>query len=476
MSSRSSGSDSPGSLQSCLGLRIERGESLVQHLESDDYSAISAILLPHGYHFREGSELWDGVKLGRLLGSGMQAKVYRLARHDGAPTGKVIKVNREDLGNKMLNNDMVWVGMHREWRTGTQLRAALQQADGAVPGFMLVADCVLHRDASPSARARFGGMVMGELQGWEVYKRIDVPEFHNIHYVREMLFQVFSALDRAQRKLGFHHADLGMRNIMEHYPRTWEQVPGWARARAEVPVRPGYTCNADGSRLPLGPDIEFKIIDFGIAKFSEKLAQAAGGRESQETMAQLQEMFGTGKRLLFSNERKIKVRMACFGGLSGSRHGSRGSSPRAGRSSTAEEQDEEIRRPERYAATSPPPEALASARHMQSLQRKKKSPIETMHFWHRKGDVFHLLLGIALALDDRVWPQEDIAEVQALISLVHHVTGIRLKASFAEQGEGPERRRFGKLRGCVGRPQVAGDDSDCSYEFGRIKAHAKPYK
>ena len=29
--------------------------------------------------------------------------------------------------------------------------------------------------------------------------------------VREMLFQVFSALDRAQRKLGFHHADLGMR-------------------------------------------------------------------------------------------------------------------------------------------------------------------------------------------------------------------------------------------------------------------------
>ena len=29
--------------------------------------------------------------------------------------------------------------------------------------------------------------------------------------VREMLFQVFSALDRAQRKLGFNHADLGMR-------------------------------------------------------------------------------------------------------------------------------------------------------------------------------------------------------------------------------------------------------------------------
>lgn len=31
-------------------------------------------------------------------------------------------------------------------------------------------------------------------------------------------FQVFSALDRAQRRMGFHHADLGMRNVMEHYP------------------------------------------------------------------------------------------------------------------------------------------------------------------------------------------------------------------------------------------------------------------
>ena len=37
--------------------------------------------------------------------------------------------------------------------------------------------------------------------------------------VREMLFQVFSALDVAQRKLGFFHADLGMRNVMEHFPK-----------------------------------------------------------------------------------------------------------------------------------------------------------------------------------------------------------------------------------------------------------------
>jgi hypothetical protein len=41
---------------------------------------------------------------------------------------------------------------------------------------------------------------------------------HHLHSL-PLPVQVFSALDRAQRKLGFHHADLGMRNIMEHYPR-----------------------------------------------------------------------------------------------------------------------------------------------------------------------------------------------------------------------------------------------------------------
>lgn len=50
-------------------------------------------------------------------------------------------------------------------------------------------------------------------------------------------------------------------------------------------------------------------------------------------------------------------------------------------------------------------------------------------------DVYHLLLGLAVALDDRVWPREDRDDVQLFISLVHHVTGVRLRASFASEGE-----------------------------------------
>lgn len=145
-----------------------------------------------------------------------QAKVFRLARDDGSPTGKVIKINHSggwaggwvrlsghaggvDVGgqrgslrerkeggqgrqrsrparpagwhatvvyghgppptppsltlshgpcrppadpiSKSLNNNVVWVGMDREWEIGTQLRAALQEPGGNVPGFMKVGGC-----------------------------------------------------------------------------------------------------------------------------------------------------------------------------------------------------------------------------------------------------------------------------------------------------------------------------------------------
>jgi len=155
------------------------------------------------------------VYLGKRLGAGMQARVFELVNEGGAPTGKVIKIAHQDIGHKALN--AVWIGMEREWELGMQLRAALQEPCGALPGFMRVCDAVVTTEGR-SGKAHFAGMVLEKLNGWEVYKRIDTPEFHNIHYVREMLRQVLTSLDRAERETGFFHADLGQRNVMEHYP------------------------------------------------------------------------------------------------------------------------------------------------------------------------------------------------------------------------------------------------------------------
>lgn len=70
---------------------------------------------------------------------------------------------------------------------------------------------------------------------------------------------------------------------------------------------------------------------------------------------------------------------------------------------------------------------------MRSTTSVARGPIEKMYrkFWERKGDVFHVLLGLAVLLDDRVWPKEDEKDVQLFISLVHHVTGVKMKAYFA---------------------------------------------
>ncbi|KAI7840831.1 hypothetical protein COHA_005477 [Chlorella ohadii] len=458
---------------------VLKKKTLAEHLEADDETAVYAILLPSGFPLKEGTQLWKGVRLGRLLGAGAQAKVFRVARDDGSPTGKVIKINHADMASKMLNNNVVWVGMDREWEIGTQLRAALQQPDGSVPGFMKVCDCLV--SSAGGKDARFCGMLMGELHGWEVYKRVQAPEFHNIHYVREMLFQVFSALDRAQRKLGFNHADLGMRNVMEHYPRLWEDLSPEEAAKARAAagaLRPGFNVNADGSRAPLGPQIEFKIIDFGLAKFSAKTAAASAGREAQDIVEQLHERLARHERIIFgSDDSPTSIEIAaidvtqqpgCIPRVRGwlrtklglpmkstlqiKRQPIQGQMPEASLASGTQDYvqaQDNWDLPTRLASVAGPTfrQACAAVAHSrrnldsrrqaaaEAKKKRKRSPIEAMyrHWWHRKGDVFHLLLTMALVLDDRTWPDADEDLVHSFCSLVHHVTGIKMKASFAEE-------------------------------------------
>lgn len=284
-----------------------------------------------------------------------QARVFELVKMDGSPSGKVIKVAHADLGHRFLNSPVIWIGGEREWEIGVQMRIALQREDGTLPGFMRVYDCVVVEDGK---KVSFAGMTMEKLQGWEVHKRLLQPDFHNIHYVREMLFQVFSALDTAQRKLGFHHADLGMRNIMEMYGTVYDDVEakeikrtlealeeselegrgdsvvsegdvgGHAVARADSVARAeagaqaavrehveraevarrdehgrvarirGYTCSADGGMMPLGPRVEFKIIDYGVAIFNENLAESTGGSEYKGVLQRIKDVL-VAKEIVF---------------------------------------------------------------------------------------------------------------------------------------------------------------------------------
>ena len=418
------------------------------------------------------SQMADGVFLGRELGAGVQAKVFDLVHTDGSSLGKVLKIGHSNLGHKLFLSQVAssMMDLQHEWELGMQLKAALEQQDGTLPGFTRTCDCMVVQGAENNAT--FPGLIMERINGWPISKRVNDPAFHNIHYIREMLFQVFSALDRAQRTLGFNHADLGLGNVMEHYPRLFPEVqkedrqanaealasaanppphctipgtpmlPGrrsnWSRSQvgfgcAAPPPIAGFSCDSDGGLNPLGPHVEFKIIDYGVGEFNEVLAQAAGGHEPEETLRNIQEVFAEKGISIGSESKKrmidvVQTTPSCklhkwklcpFKNSSGNR----------------------FRAVADVTSTMPRLSAIKTA-------APNRGPVERMyrHFWERKGDVFHLLLALALALDDRVWPKEDARDVQLFISLVHHVTGVKIKASFASKDDPKRIRVMGQLR------------------------------
>ena len=531
-------------------------------LEEESVSTVTptAILIPRKYQLKEGSELYPGTFIGRLLGAGMQAKVYDLVDAEGAPTGQVVKIAHDDAKHAVIN--AVWISLEREWEIGVQLRAALQEPDGSLPGYMAVLDCLIKTTSkagkNKNRKARFGGMILERLNGWEVYKRIDTPTFHNIHYVREMLYQVFSALDKGQRQLGFSHADLGFRNIMEHYPSTWESLeraeavknkesmnvgsspelehtgssnayemaPGATLSQEHPPsvevsktsvtegrnnvctVRPrtgcqpiaprvGWSVTEDGSRLPLGPHLEFKIIDYGVAMFDDLLAQTTGGFEAEETSYRLRGLFTKNNLLFGSPSRKGVVEIDTVQGMGGfkketwriklrnrfQRVKQTPSPPSTERESPTTEFSGELS--STFSSEDQVPIRLQSLQPMDAETRRKLMDeieearrleeegegeteandtesnlrrvttlsqahgaglVEKMYrsFWSRKSDVFHLLLGLAISLDNRVWPKEDEKDVLLLISLVHHVTGIKMSAHFAYEKDIRCKALFGR--------------------------------
>ena len=76
---------------------------------------------------------------------------------------------------------------------------------------------------------------------------------------------------------------------------------------SRVRPRPGFTCNADGSRMPLGPRCEFKIIDYGSSFFSETLAQATGGFRARDNYEGLRRLFESKKVAFRSPTRQTLI-------------------------------------------------------------------------------------------------------------------------------------------------------------------------
>ena len=172
------------------------------------------------------SQLYEGVYLGKLLGAGSQAKVFSLVDKDGKPLGKVLKIGHTDLGHTMFLNKFAasMMDLQHEWELGMSLMMVLGQEDGSLPGYTRTYDACVSVPEKGDKKCIFRGMILEQINGFPVRKRLADPSFHNIHYVREMLWQLLTALDKGQRTLGFIHADMGLGNVMEHYPECVQRA------------------------------------------------------------------------------------------------------------------------------------------------------------------------------------------------------------------------------------------------------------
>ncbi|KAK9907364.1 hypothetical protein WJX75_002254 [Coccomyxa subellipsoidea] len=333
------------------------------------------IRVPKGWYAKKGAEVVDGLCVGDALGKGCQGGVYRLVDKDGNvdPT-RVLKAKHRYA---------LLVKVKREWEIGRCI-ANLYEPGSALPGYMATGEGVVTENGN------FIGMILEKLDGKQPSKRLNESSFNDIHYVEELLFCVFNALDIGQKSLGFHHSDLRVSNVMEINKKTAQGAP-----RLEETDVAGRAAALSFNGENVGKNAaerlnHFKIIDYGLADFTEHYpsgrVDVGGPTHAVPKTGPLHFSIG-------------KLEMSL-----------------------------------------PMPLSLEQLKGL-----PKVNPLERMYryFWQNKGDIYHVCWDLTRYLDGRVWPKEDEKQVRLLFAFIHHVTGVRLKAWFAPKDTAD---KDGKLR------------------------------
>lgn len=392
----------------------------------------------NSFQVKPGARINDNLFVGRGLGVGLQGGVFLLEDGKGhTDPHKVLKATFK----WSLGGIAGMTHMEREWQVGRAL-SALENTDKGVPGFMATGAAVVTKSGV------FRGFILERIHGANSDKRVGNPAFHDITYIRQLLFSVFKSLHAAQRQLAFHHADLRLANIMElidpdsaaaglasrttsSSASSTSQSPSPTQ-RNSLEANQRSSLDKDSSRpapavrsksvnsipaVNLKPTQQqalewsdslthhFKIIDYGLADFKE--------------------LFGAGYVRSRSGHHTRKEHKTSGGLFRGTSLGKMAVPVKVIDSKDVDPADKE------YMRSARPVGCVALLPHPSKLL-PQVAPIEQIYryFWKRKGDVYALLWDLQRFLDGRVWPVEDELEVRLMIDLIRHVTGVRLKAYF----------------------------------------------
>eukprot|EP00884_Botryococcus_braunii_P018754 jgi/Botrbrau1/5562/Bobra.0023s0045.1 len=361
----------------------------------------SVIVVPNNFRATQGVELQPGVFVGKHLSHGLQGGVYDLVDSDGKQLDMVLKI---------VHRHAPLAEVEREWEVGRRLDH-LADPDGNLPGFMGVGAGIRTK------KGKFVGMTLERVHGRNVNKVICNERFNDVTYVFDMLYGVFTALDRAQSALGFHHSDLRLANVMEVLPeeeggKGVEQESARPSSERLLRVHSLEVERHRGKPSAL-KKYQFKIIDYGLANFEE--TYAAGPDIIYED-----NKFEDGERGSLSPQSSEL-------GSSTNDNGTGGSGIRL---------------------SSAIPFLKLNRNGVEQLPRLSAMEHLYRYMWRRKGDVYHLVFNLCEWLDGRVWPQEDELDVLRLVDLIHHVTGVRIKAWFVKDTD----TKGGGIGGWIRKP------------------------
>lgn len=218
----------------------------------------------------EGLQLTDDLVIGKLIGGGAQGEVYDLRKGDGSDSGSLLKVMKYKAAVPITGLD---IGLKREWLIGQQLNK-LKDTDGKLQGFMGTGAALL----GGSDGMLLEGLILEKLNGWTLEKRLMKDEsFADAAYLIEMLTQIFTALDRAYKELGFRHRDMQVGNVMEDRPEAFPVALKGYFDKKDQPKFGLQGANQAGVfKLPGDKEpkqLKFKIIDYGHSRLKVEKAK-----------------------------------------------------------------------------------------------------------------------------------------------------------------------------------------------------------
>lgn len=220
----------------------------------------NAVYVSAEWSAKEGTEIFPNLALSKILGAGMQGQIWELVDGQGRIAPIVLKVAKSAA---LIGN------MEREWEAGQKV-SQLADRNGNLPGLMKVGPALRSTDG------KIMGQVLERLNGESVSKIFAKTGWADIHYIRSLMLEVFTALDQAERKFGFHHCDFRLENVMEHCPSR--------EHCAEDEISIAVSGRVDDRIYAR----QFKMIDYGLAKF-DNLYCAAHGWLEQEALASIEE-------------------------------------------------------------------------------------------------------------------------------------------------------------------------------------------